>query len=53
MPGAWRYYLPDAGAALRLPGESLATCDDCYRSDLGQFRDDCRCCTSSAADPKA
>ena len=45
LPGAWRHYLPEAGASLRLPGEGLATCENCYRADLGQFRADCRCCT--------
>jgi len=45
MPGVWRYLFPEEFEWLRLPAERHATCDDCYKVKLGEYRDDCRCCT--------
>lgn len=45
MPGVWRYLFPKDFDWFKLPAERHATCDDCYKVKLGDFRDDCRCCT--------
>ena len=45
MPGIWRYLFPEDFDQFKLPAERHATCDDCYKVKLGEYRDDCRCCT--------
>ena len=45
MPGVWRYLFPEDFEWFKLPAERHATCDDCFKVKLGEYRDDCRCCT--------
>jgi hypothetical protein len=45
VPGIWQYLLPADASWLQLPRERTANCEPCYRSAIGDCRDDCRCCT--------
>lgn len=45
VPGIWRSLLPEDLWWLDPPDERRATCHSCYKVALGDYRDDCRCCT--------
>ncbi len=45
MPGVWRYLFGEDFPWLKVPEERHSTCDDCPKVKLGEYRDDCRCCT--------
>ena len=51
LPSTWRYMLPREFALLKLPKESLATCDNCPMVAIGAYSAKVRCCTHFAQIP--
>ncbi len=45
VPGIWRFMLPEEFFWLRPPSEKRATCNKCYKVELGDFDPRCQCCT--------